>query len=402
VEKKRVMDDKPARQCEAQSDENIRCPCLPRVSIIIVNYNYGRYLREVFDSVERQNYPNIECIIVDNASTDESADVLLDIESQYPRTKILRRTENGGQSLAVQEGFAASSGEYVVFVDADDYLLDSFVETHVFVHLSLRIPVGFTSSDMFQAVGRRLVTGTIAQMSAFIRSGRGQRPNLLRRIDKCAPEVWTLPSPGSSIERQVHFVENWEYGDWMWAPTSGNCFRRDAPKLVMDNEKLASLRSCTDSYLLRAVNVLTGSVVIGRPLGVYRLHAMHVFSKQPHLNNLVGYDRGGPSDHKQTGRKMIIDYLTANATPFMEKLVSPSIYIGALRALDLSWPPLPSPVRGCRTYVTAKVVTEASALAPALGYFNFFALLLRLKAGPHVVIWAWARSWTQRVFRAKT
>jgi len=68
--------------------------------VIIVNYNYGRFLKQAADSVFEQTYPNIEFIIVDNASTDESADVLLAISKQYPGTTILRRSDNGGQSLA--------------------------------------------------------------------------------------------------------------------------------------------------------------------------------------------------------------------------------------------------------------------------------------------------------------
>ena len=73
---------------------------LPLVSVIIVNYNYGRFLKQAADSVFEQTYPNIECIIVDNASTDCSAAVLLDISREHPGVKILRRKENGGQSLA--------------------------------------------------------------------------------------------------------------------------------------------------------------------------------------------------------------------------------------------------------------------------------------------------------------
>ena len=395
-EKKRVMDDKPASQYGAKSAETLQHSRLPLVSIVIVNYNYGRYLREMFDSVARQTYPNIECIIVDNASTDESADVLREIESHYPRTKILRRKENGGQSLAVQEGFAASSGEFVVFADADDYLLDTFTLTHVFVHLSLRVPVGFSSSDMLQAAGPRLAVGTIAYMSDYIRSGRGKRPNLLRRIDMAAPQIWTLPAPGGSIETQIYLVEPGDSGNWMWAPTTGNCFRRDALQLVMDNENLASLRSCTDSYLLRAVNVVTGSIVIDRPLGVYRLHGLNVFSKHPHLNGVISYDRQGPADHNQTGRKMIMDHLIKNAHSFVPKMRTPGHFIIALKALDDSWPRLSSAVPGCRTYLAGKVVTEASELCSALGYFYFIVLLKRIRATPNVIIKAWARVWADR------
>src|SRR6202040_3570382 len=146
------MDDNPDIHCQDKSEIKINKFSLPLVSVIIVNYNYGRFLKQAADSVFEQTYPNLECIIVDTASTDCSAAVLLDISRECPGAKIVRRKEPGGQSLASKEGFEASSGEYVVFLDADDYLLASFVETHVFVHLSLRVPVGFSSSDMIQAV----------------------------------------------------------------------------------------------------------------------------------------------------------------------------------------------------------------------------------------------------------
>src|SRR5580704_431919 len=214
------MDDNPEIHCEDTSEVKINKFTLPLVSVIIVNRNYGRFLKQAADSVFEQTYPDIECIIVDNASTDESADVLQEITAQYPDARIARRKDPGGQSLAAKEGFEASSGEYVVFLDADDYLLPCFVETHVFVHLSLRIPVGFSSSDMIQVVDSRMVLGTVARLSEYVRSGCGKSPGLLRRIDKGAPGVWPLPSPGESIETEVHLVDPWA-DVWAWAPTSG-------------------------------------------------------------------------------------------------------------------------------------------------------------------------------------
>jgi glycosyltransferase involved in cell wall biosynthesis len=379
------MDYNPEIRCQDTS-ENVNKVSLPLVSVVIVNYNYGRFLKQAADSIFEQTYPNIECIIVDNASTDCSAAVLLNISRQYPGAKIVRRKDPGGQSLASKEGFEASSGEYVVFLDADDYLLASFVETHVFVHLSLRVPVGFSSSDMIQAVDSRMVLGTVAYLSAYVRSGRGKRPGLLRRIDKSAPEVWPLPSLNASIETEVHFVEPSYAGDWMWAPTSGNCFRRDALQLFLNNEHLAALLTGTDAYLVRGVSLVTGSVVIDRPLGVYRLHGMNEFSKHPHLNGVLNYERNSPSDPNQLGRKMIIDHLIANARLFLRKIPSPWRYMNALKAVDDPWPRLPSTVAGCRSYLAGKLVAEARALTPALGFFYFIVLLVRLKVAPHVIV----------------
>ncbi len=366
---------------------------LPLVSVIIVNYNYGRFLKQAAESVFEQSYKNVECIIVDNASTDESADVLEEISAQYPNVKIMLREENGGQSLASMDGFAASSGEYVIFLDADDYLLASFIETHVFVHLSLRVPVGFSSGDMLQAVDSRMVLGTVAYLSEYVRSGQGKSPGLLRRIDKSAPNVWPLPNPDASIETEVHLVEPGYAGDWMWAPTSGNCFRRDALQLFLNNKDLPALRSCTDSYLLRGINVVTGSVVIDRPLAVYRLHGMNVFSKHPHLNGILSYERDSCNE---LGHKLIMDHLIANAQLFVSKMPSSWHYMNALKALNDAWPRLRSTVPGCPSYLAGKIVTEAKTLAPELGFFSFVGFLRELKVAPHVILKACLKLKTEK------
>lgn len=366
---------------------------LPLVSVIIVNYNYGRFLKQAADSVFEQTYPNIEFIIVDNASTDESADVLLAISKQYPGTTILRRSDNGGQSLASKEGFEASSGEYVVFLDADDVLLPSCIATHVFVHLSLRIPVGFSSADMIQSVDSRMVLGTIYRLSEYVRSGRGRKPSLLRRIDESAPEVWPLHSPEAGLENQVHLIlpSDCDFQSWFWAPTSCNCFRRDALQLFFNTERLGELRSCTDAYLIRGASLLMGSVVIDRALAIYRLHGMNVFSKHPNLFGMLNYERGGVSDNDLVGRKLVIDHLIAKAELFLHKLESPQQYMRALLALDAAWPRIPSTVGGCRTYVAGKLVTDSAALTRELGLFNFVLLLARLKVAPHVILLACLR-----------
>ena len=375
------------------SEDKINSPpfSLPLVSVIIVNYNYGRFLKQAANSVFEQTYPNIECIIVDNASTDESTDVLLAISKQYPGTTILRRSDNGGQSLATIEGFEESSGEYVVFLDADDVLLPSCVETHIFVHLSLRIPVGFTSADMIQSVGSRMVLGTIYGLSEYARSGRGVTPSLVRRIDETASEVWPLRSPGAELESQVHLVQPGDVGIWVWAPTSGNCFRRDALQLFLMKESLRELRSCTDAYLIRGISVLMGSVVIDRSLGIYRLHGMNVFSKHPNLYCMLHYERGGPSDNDLLGRKLVIDHLIANVGLFLHKLESTQAYMRALKVLDDTWPRIPSTVDGCRSYLAGKLVSESATLAGELGAFNFVGLLIRLKVAPHVILLACLR-----------
>lgn len=91
----------------------------PLVSAIIPNYNYARYVGEAVESALGQTYPNIEVIVVDDGSTDNSLEVL---EQYRDRIKIIEQ-KNSGVCVARNRGVAESTGEYIAFLDADDVWL---------------------------------------------------------------------------------------------------------------------------------------------------------------------------------------------------------------------------------------------------------------------------------------
>src|SRR5687767_8093344 len=102
-----------------------------RASVIITNYNYGRYLNAAIDSALSQTYTPCEVVVVDDGSTDGSAELV----AAYRDRVVPVFTEHGGQAAAFNAGFAASCGDVVCFLDADDVLLPRALEDAV-VHFS--------------------------------------------------------------------------------------------------------------------------------------------------------------------------------------------------------------------------------------------------------------------------
>ncbi|MEM7064917.1 MAG: glycosyltransferase [Cyanobacteria bacterium P01_B01_bin.77] len=99
----------------------------PTVTIIINNYNYAHFLPEAIDSALNQTYGQVEVLVVDDGSTDNSVQV---IEGYSQRvTPIVK--PNGGQASAMNLGFQSSQGDIVLFLDADDYLFPEAVATIV-------------------------------------------------------------------------------------------------------------------------------------------------------------------------------------------------------------------------------------------------------------------------------
>ncbi|MFP5236385.1 MAG: glycosyltransferase family 2 protein [Acidobacteriota bacterium] len=102
----------------------------PLVSIVIPSFNSGRFLSDAVRSAFVQTYPDIECLVVDDGSTDDTTAVLVKLKERYPRLKILRKT-NGGPSSARNLGLKSCSGGMVSFLDADDVLLPDKIERQV-------------------------------------------------------------------------------------------------------------------------------------------------------------------------------------------------------------------------------------------------------------------------------
>ena len=93
----------------------------PMVSIIVPVYNVERYLRQCLDGLVNQTYQNIEIICVDDGSTDASSEILTEYALKNSKVRVIRQ-ENSGLSVARNVGFSFATGEYVMYVDSDDWI----------------------------------------------------------------------------------------------------------------------------------------------------------------------------------------------------------------------------------------------------------------------------------------
>ncbi len=99
---------------------------LPKISVIIPNYNYGSFIEETICSVVNQNYKNLEIIIIDGGSTDNSVEILKKYNNQI-NYWISEKDE--GQADAINKGLLAATGDYVAYLNSDDtYLPNAFLE----------------------------------------------------------------------------------------------------------------------------------------------------------------------------------------------------------------------------------------------------------------------------------
>jgi glycosyltransferase involved in cell wall biosynthesis len=106
--------------------ETVSSEIQPLVTVIITCFNHGRYLANAIDSILKLKYPNTEIVVVDDGSTDNTQEVLkefTDVKNVYQ--------ENQGLSAARNTGIVNSNGEFLIFLDADDWLLKDAISINL-------------------------------------------------------------------------------------------------------------------------------------------------------------------------------------------------------------------------------------------------------------------------------
>ena len=205
----------------------------PYVSIIINNYNYDRFLSEAIDSALNQTYSNVEVIVVDDGSIDNSREII----ANYGDRIIPILQPNGKQAAAFNSGFARSKGDVIIFLDSDDYLFPHTVEQIVLIW----------KPELAKVHYRLEVVDTVGKSLGYS-SPQGTSP-------LAQGEVW------KNILDQ---------GGYTSTPTSGNALSRSALEKIFPIPDAYKLTA--DDYLSYQVPFYGNVGAIEEPLGAYRIH----------------------------------------------------------------------------------------------------------------------------------
>ena len=97
------------------------------VTVIVPVYNVEQYLERCVESIRNQSYKNLEIILVDDASPDESPKICDEYAEKDGRIKVIHK-QNGGLGFARNSALEIASGDYVTFIDSDDYISEDHIE----------------------------------------------------------------------------------------------------------------------------------------------------------------------------------------------------------------------------------------------------------------------------------
>lgn len=157
---------------------------MPKVSIIIPVYNASEYLYLCLNSVVSQNYENLEVIVVDDKSTDNSIALIKQYQKQDSNIKLIRVKRNQGVSHARNVGINASTGDYLFFIDSDDCLEKDTISKLVKLALEYKVDVVEAKRVFWYKKNRRVKT--------FLETQNIKKPLLLGSIHNDVRSI-TMP-----------------------------------------------------------------------------------------------------------------------------------------------------------------------------------------------------------------
>lgn len=128
----------------------------PLVSIITPTYNSQEFIRQTINSILDQSYKNWELILIDDASTDNSVEVINDYTSKHSYISLIQNKTNQGAGISRNIGINAAKGDFIAFLDADDLWLSNKLEVQIDLMLKNNLDVCFSCYDLMDEDGNKL------------------------------------------------------------------------------------------------------------------------------------------------------------------------------------------------------------------------------------------------------
>lgn len=200
-----------------------------KVSVVIPNYNYERYIEERMDSVMQQTYPIFECIILDDCSTDQSVEKISKLIKKYEdkvKIKFIPNKKNSGNPfIQWQKGFQEAEGDYVWIAEADDSCSPYFLQYAMQGFQDEKVIISYTESMRIDEKNRIIATSCRDWMLGIseTRWKKSYIHNAEQEIKEALSVCNTIPNVSAVVFKKANQVELLEEakqfkisGDWFF------------------------------------------------------------------------------------------------------------------------------------------------------------------------------------------
>lgn len=229
----------------------------PLISVVVPIYNGEKYLEECIDSIAKNDYKNIEIIIVDDGSADNSLKVANKLSQSDKRIKVIHQ-ENAGVSSARNKGLANAKGEYITFIDTDDFIVKDYISYYYNLIKENNVEIALTPMPRKFNEQTKNDIPIKEQDSIEIWSGKETAKQMLYYNIVIAP--WNKMISMKLIkDNNLQFDTSLAFGEGF--NFSMDCFQR-AKKVVVGHRKVYQYRVDNPNSVMTkfSLNLVNGSI----------------------------------------------------------------------------------------------------------------------------------------------
>lgn len=293
---------------------------LPKISFVVISHNFESYILDCLNSIKNQSYKNIELIVVDDLSIDNTAQIIENFikENEQLSVQFIQNTENIGQLASFIKALPLTSGEFVSQIDGDDVLFNDYALTHVETHL--KTSVALTSCQHVD-IDENNTLLSLESVDCPKKHNSGfklfcKSPDGLQTA--CFPKY----SNDENLDVQILSNQKYSFATWHWAPASSGMMRKSACALLLKLENPQEVKITADKFIFSFMHLIGSSAVIYKPLYAYRKHT----SNYSLANPVMGSHRYLKTDTQKNYirnnkfiRQTMLKFILDNYDYFVEK-----------------------------------------------------------------------------------
>ncbi len=243
---------------------------LPKVSFIVISHNFEQFIEDCLNSIKKQIYENFEIIIVDDLSSDKTAEIIEKFikDNAQLNIKFIKNEENIGQLASFLKGLKEAEGEFVAQIDGDDVLFEDYALTHIETHL--KTSVALTSCQHIDIDENN----TLHSLDSV--DCPGDQSSGFSLCCKTSESLKNACFPkrvkGEELDVKVLSNKKYSFATWHWAPASSGMMRKSACEMLLQLKYPQDIKITADKFIFSFLHLVGSSAVIYRPLYAYRKH----------------------------------------------------------------------------------------------------------------------------------
>lgn len=293
---------------------------LPKVSFIVITHNFSQFVCDCLNSIKNQTYKNIEIIIVDDLSKDDTRDKIKSFvgENSALSIKYIENENNIGQLASFLEGLKHAEGQFICSIDGDDVLFPEYCAMHVETHLSCS--VALTTCQQVE-IDENNIIHTLCSIDS---------PNKNRKSfsieNKSFPEFEEYRS-ANNIDKDgstVKILDNdkYSFATWHWGPTSSCMMRKSVCEMLLLLDRVKAIKITADKFMFSFCHLIGSSAIIYKPLYAYRRHSSNYSLANPVMGNKKYLKERTQNKYFRNNkriRRQMFEFLTEHKSVFKAK-----------------------------------------------------------------------------------